>query len=407
VSRAFLARTAPLQAELRSALPTRPFAVRFWDGSTIEATEANAPTFIIRSPRALAHALRAPGELGIGRAYVAGLIEVDDMEAALDIVDTFEPPPLSLRQQVRLGLVVLRACGLTLPPRPPAAELRLRGERHTIARDRAAVRHHYDVGNEFFSLFLDRSMTYSCALFSRGATTLEEAQEAKLELVCTKLGLKPGERVLDVGCGWGSFAIHAAQHHGARVLGVTLAERQAELARERVREAGVADRVEIRIADYREVMEDPFDAIVSIGMVEHVGEERIDLYAARLASLLVPGGRLLNHGIAKLKDFDTPDEGPFSERFVFPDGVPLPLSRIELALERAGFVTRHMEGLPEDYAETLRHWIERFDGNYERAVELAGIERGRIWRLYLRAARMGFQTGWASIYQVLAHLPER
>jgi cyclopropane-fatty-acyl-phospholipid synthase len=381
--------------------------VRFWDGSTVEATEANAPTFVIRSPQALAHALRAPGELGIGRAYVAGLIEVDDMEAALDIVDTFEPPPLSLRQQARLALAVLRACGLTRPPRPPAAELRLRGERHTIARDRAAVRHHYDVGNEFFSLFLDRSMTYSCALFSRGATTLEEAQEAKLELVCTKLGLKEGERVLDVGCGWGSFAIHAAQHHGVRVLGVTLAERQAELARERVQEAGVADRVEIRIADYREVVEDPFDAIVSIGMVEHVGEERIDLYASRLASLLRPGGRLLNHGIAKLKDFDTPDEGPFSERFVFPDGVPLPLSRIELALERAGFVTRHVEGLPEDYAETLRHWIERFDGNYGRAVELAGVERGRIWRLYLRAARMGFQTGWASIYQVLAHLPER
>ncbi len=406
MSRALLARTAPLQRELRAALPQRPFAVRFWDGSLVEATEANAPTFVLRSPRALAHALRAPGELGIGRAYVAGLIEVDDMEAALGIVDTFEPPPLSLRQQARLGLAVARACGLTLPPRPPAAELRLRGERHTIARDRAAVRHHYDVGNEFFSLFLDRSMTYSCALFSRGATTLEEAQEAKLELVCTKLGLQEGERVLDVGCGWGSFAIHAARHHGVRVLGVTLAERQAELARERVREAGVADRVEIRIADYREVVEDPFDAIVSIGMVEHVGEERIDLYAERLAGLLVPGGRLLNHGIAKLKDFDTPDEGPFSERFVFPDGVPLPLSRIELALERAGFVTRHVEGLAEDYAETLRHWIERFDHNYERAVQLAGIERGRIWRLYLRAARMGFQTGWASIYQVLAQLPE-
>jgi cyclopropane-fatty-acyl-phospholipid synthase len=407
VSRALLARTAPLQHELRTAFPQRPFAVRFWDGSTVEATEANAPTFVLRSPRALAHALRAPGELGIGRAYVAGLIEVDDMEAALAIVDTFEPPPMSLRQQARLGLAALRACGLMLPPRPPAAELRLRGERHTIARDRAAVRHHYDVGNEFFSLFLDPSMTYSCALFSRGATTLEEAQEAKLELVCTKLGLEEGERVLDVGCGWGSFAIHAARHHGVRVLGVTLAERQAELARERVREAGVADRVEIRIADYREVVEDPFDAIVSIGMVEHVGEERIDLYAKRLAGLLVPGGRLLNHGIAKLKDFDTPDEGPFSERFVFPDGVPLPLSRIELALERAGFVTRHVEGLPEDYAETLRHWIEGFDRNYERAVQLAGIERARIWRLYLRAARMGFQTGWASIYQVLAHLPQR
>jgi cyclopropane-fatty-acyl-phospholipid synthase len=405
VSRALFARTAPLRRELDTALPKRPFAVRFWDGTEVEATVPGAPTFFFRSPVAMAHVLRAPGELGIGRAYVDGLVEVDDLEAALAIVDSFEPPALSLGQQARLGLAVLRACGLVRPPRPPAAELRLRGERHTIARDRAAVRHHYDAGNEFFALFLDRSMTYSCALFSRGAKTLEEAQEAKLELVCSKLGLEAEERVLDVGCGWGSFAIHAATRHGARVLGVTLSEPQAELARQRVRDAGVSDRVEIRVADYREVMEDPFDAIVSIGMVEHVGEERIDLYAQRLSSLLRPGGRLLNHGIAKLQDFDTPDEGPFSERFVFPDGVPLPLSRIELALERAGFVTRHVEGLPGDYAETLKHWIQRFDERYDEAVRLAGIERVRIWRLYLRAARMGFLTGWASIYQVLASKP--
>jgi cyclopropane-fatty-acyl-phospholipid synthase len=301
---------------------------------------------------------------------------------------------------------VVRATGLVIPPRPPEAELRLRGERHTLARDRRAVRYHYNAGNEFFALFLDRSMTYSCALFSRGATTLEEAQAAKLELVCTKLALQPGERVLDVGCGWGSFAIHAAKHHGAQVLGVTLSEPQAELGRERAEAEGVSDLVEIRVADYREVKEKPFDAIASIGMVEHVGEERIDLYAARLASLLRPGGRLLNHGIAKLQDFDAKDEGAFSERFVFPDGVPLPLSRIGLALERAGLVTRHVEGLPGDYAETLRYWIANYESKYERAVALAGAERARIWRLYLRAARLGFVTGWASIYQVLAHRPE-
>jgi cyclopropane-fatty-acyl-phospholipid synthase len=294
---------------------------------------------------------------------------------------------------------------VTAPPRRPTTELRLRGERHTIARDRRAVRHHYDVGNEFFALFLDRSMTYSCALFSRGATTLEEAQEQKLELVCSKLGIGDGDRVLDVGCGWGSFAIHAATRHGATVLGITLAERQAELARERVRAAGVADRVEIRVADYRELPDEPFAAITSIGMVEHVGEERIDEYAAKLAGLLGPGGRLLNHGIAKLKDFDTPDEGPFSERFVFPDGVPLPLSRIELALERSGLVTTHVEGLQADYAETLRHWTSRYEEHYDDAIRLAGVERARIWRLYLRAARLGFETGWASVYQVLAHKP--
>jgi cyclopropane-fatty-acyl-phospholipid synthase len=396
------ARTEPLRRELLIALPERPFSLQFWDGTVVPATEPGAPTFVFRSPQALAHVLRAPGELGIGRAYVAGLLEVDDIDAALRIVDTWEPPPLTLRQRAKLGLAIVRGCGLVRPPRAPASELRLRGERHSVGRDRRAVRHHYDVGNEFFALFLDESMTYSCACFSRGATTLEEAQETKLELVCTKLGLSEGARVLDVGCGWGSFALHAATRHGARVLGVTLSERQAELARERAREAGVADRVEIRVADYRELNEEPFDAIASIGMVEHVGEERIDLYAARLASLLRPGGWLLNHGIAKLQDFDTTDEGPFSERFVFPDGVPLPLSRIELALERAGLVTTHVEGFQPDYAETLRHWTRRYDDRYEDAVRIAGVERARVWRLYLRAARLGFETGWASIYQVLA-----
>ena len=400
-----LGRTEALRRQLRQAFPQRPFAIAFWDGTTVEATEPEAPTFTFRSPQAVAHVLRAPGELGLGRAYTAGLIEVDDLEGALQIVDTFEPPRLSLRQQAALGVALVRACGIVVPPRPPSIELRLRGERHTLARDRRAVRHHYDAGNDFFALFLDDSMTYSCALFSRGATTLEEAQEAKLDLVCRKLGLKAGERVLDVGCGWGSFAIHAATHYDVGVLGVTLSEPQVELARRRAAELGLQGRVEFRVADYRELSDGPFDAIASIGMVEHVGEERIDLYAQRLASLLAPGGRLLNHGISKLKDFDTSDEGAFSERFVFPDGVPLPLSRIQLALERTELVTRHVEGLPDDYAETLRHWIERFDARYEEAIRIAGIERARVWRLYLRAARLGFTTGWASVYQVLASKP--
>jgi cyclopropane-fatty-acyl-phospholipid synthase len=402
------AQTAALRRELAAALPRRPFAVRFWDGTEVPATEAPAPIFRVLSPRALAHVLRAPGELGLGRAYVAGLLEVEDLDAALRIVDTFEPPPLTLRRQAKLAIAVLRASGLVVPPRPPAAELRLRGERHSVNRDRRAVRHHYDVGNEFFALFLDESMTYSCAYFSGGAQTLEEAQEAKLELVCRKLRLSEGERVLDVGCGWGSFAIHAASRHGANVLGVTLSAPQVLLARERARAAGVDDRVEFRVADYRELGREgrePFDAISSIGMVEHVGEERIDVYAARLAGLLRPGGRLLNHGIAKLQDFDDEDEGAFSERFVFPDGVPLPLSRVQRALERAGLVTTHVEGLQADYARTTAIWIERFEERYDDAVRLAGEERARVWRLYLHAAHQGFETGWASIYQVLAHKP--
>ncbi len=395
--------TAPLRRALTSTLPSRPFGLRFWDGTAVPATEPDSPTLTFTTPQALAHALRAPGELGLGRAYVAGMIEVDDLEAALLMVDSFEPPPLSVRQRAELAFAVIRACGLVAPPPVPKAELRLRGARHTIARDRRAVQHHYDVGNEFFALFLDRSMTYSCAYWRGGATTLEEAQEAKLELVCKKLGLREDERILDVGCGWGSFVIHAALRHGVRAVGITLAEEQARLARERVREAGVADRVEIRLADYREVGDGPFDAIASIGMVEHVGIEQIDVYARRLHGLLKPGGRLLNHGIAKLKDLDTPDEGAFSERFVFPDGVPLPLSRVLHALERAEFTTTHVEGLQSDYARTIGYWIERFDARWEDAVRLAGIEHARIWRLYLRAARQGFETGWASVYQVLAH----
>jgi len=399
------ARTAPLRREIAAALPQRPFAIRFWDGTFVEATAPDAPTFSVRSPEALAHVIRAPGELGLGRAYVLGLIETDDMEKSLRVVDTFEAPRLSPAQMAKLGVALVRACGLVRPPRIPSSELRLTGERHTLGRDRRAVRYHYDAGNEFFALFLDASMTYSCAYFRGGAQTLQEAQQAKLGLVCTKLDLQPGERVLDVGCGWGSFAIHAAANYGVNVLGVTLSEQQVALGRQRVREAGLEDQIQLRVADYRELAGEQFDAISSIGMVEHVGEERIDLYMRTLSDLLRPGGRLLNHGIAKLMDFETKDEGAFSERFVFPDGVPLPLSRIAQAMERTGLVVRHVEGLPEDYAETLRYWIAAYEERYDEAVRLAGVERARAWRLYLRAARAGFTTGWASVYQVLASKP--
>ena len=399
------AHTAPLRREIAAALPQRPFAIRFWDGTFVEATAPDAPTFSVRSPEALAHVIRAPGELGLGRAYVLGLIETDDMEKSLRVVDTFEAPRLSPAQMAKLGVALVRACGLVRPPRIPSSELRLTGERHTLGRDRRAVRYHYDAGNEFFALFLDASMTYSCAYFRGGAQTLQEAQQAKLGLVCTKLDLQPGERVLDVGCGWGSFAIHAAANYGVNVLGVTLSEQQVALGRQRVREAGLEDQIQLRVADYRELAGEQFDAISSIGMVEHVGEERIDLYMRTLSDLLRPGGRLLNHGIAKLMDFETKDEGAFSERFVFPDGVPLPLSRIAQAMERTGLVVRHVEGLPEDYAETLRYWIAAYEERYDEAVRLAGVERARAWRLYLRAARAGFTTGWASVYQVLASKP--
>jgi cyclopropane-fatty-acyl-phospholipid synthase len=396
--------TEPLRAGLATALPDRPFSVNFWDGSTLASTNGNGgPVFRARSPRAVAHALRAPGQLGLSRAYVSGELEVDDLDAVLELLRDWSPPPIDAAARRRLLLGAVRAAGLTLPPRPPAVELRPRGRRHSAERDARAVRHHYDVANDFFALFLDASMTYSCAIFedpSRDGEPLESAQERKLETICRKLALTPGERVLDVGCGWGSFAIHAATRHGADVVGITLSEPQATLARERAAAAGVADLVEIRVADYRDMPGERFDAIASIGMVEHVGDVQIDAYAATLAGLLAPGGRLLNHGIARLRHGTSEEAGAFSERYVFPDAAPLPLSRVLLALERAGFIAEHVEGYAEHYARTLTHWAQRLDDHAAQGERLAGAERMRVWRLYLRAARSGFQTGFSSIYQV-------
>jgi cyclopropane-fatty-acyl-phospholipid synthase len=400
-----LARTGPLRRELARVLPARPFHLRFWDGNVLAATSPPAPEFFARSPVAVAHFLRSPNVLGLGRAYVAGELVVDDLDAAFLIVDDWEPPPIAAPDRARLTLAALAAAGLGAIPRRPGTELILRGRRHDIERDAAAVRYHYDVGNEFFALFLDDSMTYSCAIFSRGAETLEDAQREKLELVARKLDLRAGERVLDVGCGWGSFAIHAAAHHGVSVVGVTLSEPQAQLARRRVADAGQSDRVEIRVADYRAINEGQFDAIASIGMVEHVGESQIDRYASTLARLLRPGGRLLNHGIAVLRPDDDPTDDLFSNRYVFPDGEPLPLSRVQLALERAGLRTGHVEGFMKDYARTLGEWTERLERRIDEAERLAGPERTRVWRLYLRAARHGFDVGYTDVYQVLAHLP--
>jgi cyclopropane-fatty-acyl-phospholipid synthase len=393
------ASTAPLRREIESRIPERPFTIQFWDGTRLAATTSDGPTFYVRSPRAAAHALRAPGQLGLGRAYVSGDIEVDDMDAVIELLDSWKPPPLESSDKARLLMGAVRAAGITRPPRRPASELHPSGRRHTKERDARAVRHHYDVSNEFFSLFLDDSMTYSCAVFSRGAETLEAAQEEKLEMVCRKLELREGDRVLDVGCGWGSFPLWAATRHGAHVVGITLSPPQAEKARQRAEAAGVTDRVEVRVMDYRDLAgERSFSAIASIGMVEHVGGEQIDVYARTLAGLLEPGGRLLNHGIARLRHTD-PDAGPFSERYVFPDADPLHLSRVLLALERAGFVTRHVEEFGADYAETLRHWARRLDENLDEAIRLAGPQRVRVWRLYLRAARRGFESGFTSIYQ--------
>jgi cyclopropane-fatty-acyl-phospholipid synthase len=399
-----LAHPGPLRSALARSFPERPFTVEFWDGGRLESTTGAGPTFSVRSPEAIAHLIRAPGELGFGRAYVSGYLDVDDLDLVMEVIDAWRPQRVDGRRRLGLVLAALPALGLIRPPPVPAAELQPEGARHSKDRDARAVRHHYNVPSEFFALFLDESMTYSCALFSRGADTLEEAQEAKLELICHKLDLEPGGRVLDIGCGWGSFALHAAERHGVDVVGITLSEPQAEVARRRVREAGFGDRIEIRVMDYRDLGPERFDAVVSIGMVEHVGEAMIDVYAQRIADVLEPGGRVLNHGIAQLRP-SVKRGGPFSERYVFPDGEPLPVSRVLTAFERAGLEAVHVEALRGDYEETLRHWAERLDANLEEAERLAGPERLRVWRLYLRAARNGFLKNDITVYQVLCEAP--
>jgi cyclopropane-fatty-acyl-phospholipid synthase len=398
-------RTKPLAEAIERAFPDRPFEIELWDGTRVESTRPG-PTLRLRSPRVVGHLLRAPGELGLGRAYVYGDIETDDLDGVIALLGRWQAPSLGQLTRLRIAARALRAAGLQRPPKPPAAELRPRGSRHSKERDARAVRHHYDVSNEFFALFLDESMTYSCALFEEGTESLEQAQRAKLDLICRKLELNEGERFLDIGCGWGSLVIHAAREYGVSALGITLSEPQAELARVRARAAGVSERVEIKVMDYRDLGDEPFDAIASIGMVEHVGESQIDEYARLIAAALTPDGKVLNHGIVYVPPSDGAHHGgDFSRRYVFPDGELLNLSRMASAFERAGFEALHVENLHTDYAETLRHWTARFEQHLDEAERLAGPERVRVWRLYLRAARNAFETGNNSVYQLLCSRP--
>jgi cyclopropane-fatty-acyl-phospholipid synthase len=280
----------------------------------------------------------------------------------------------------------------------------LHGRRHSLRRDRSAVRHHYDVPTSFYRLVLGPSLVYSCAYFAAADEPLEQAQERKLELVCHKLGLEPGQRLLDVGCGWGSLLLHAARRHGVHAVGITLSESQAAEARARVAAAGLANRVQVYVADYRELHEAPFDAIASIGMVEHVGVELLGTYARRLVALVRPGGRILNHGIVRLSPAPRSDR-TFIARYVFPDGELHSLSAVLAAFEQAGLEPRDVEALREHYPLTLRAWGRNLDRNRAAAVAEAGSERERVWRLYMAGAALAFERGEIGIFQTLAVRP--
>ncbi len=381
-----------------------PLYVEFWDGSSWGPSDASA-RLCVRSPDALRRITQAPGELGFGRAYVAGDLDVEgDIYNALALRDIRSDFALTIAEKLSLlrSAIAIGAFGLRRIA-PPPEEARLRGRLHSRTRDAAAIAHHYDVSNDFYRMVLGPTLTYSCAYFASPENTLEDAQRDKHELVCRKLRLKEGERLLDVGCGWGTFAIHAATRHGARVVGVTLSRAQADLAAKRVADAGVADRVEIRVQDERDVSDEPFDAIASIGMYEHVGAARLEEYFAHLYELLRPQGRLLNHGISRPAG-GKPELGPrsFIGSYVFPDGELHEVGNVVSSMQSTGFEVRDVESLREHYALTLRSWVSNLERNREAALTHVSEGRYRVWRLYMAASAMNFEAGRTQVHQVLA-----
>jgi cyclopropane-fatty-acyl-phospholipid synthase len=375
-------------------------AVRMFDGSRAGPADAEV-TIDVRSPRALRYVATAPGSLGLARAYVAGELDVDgDLYVALAHL-AGQDFALPVRRKVAL-LRELGGVRLLRPPQRPTQEVHLRGRRHSKARDQEAIAHHYDVSNRFYGWLLGPSMTYTCAVYPTASATLEQAQYAKHDLVARKLGLRPGMRLLDVGCGWGGMVMHAAREYGVRALGVTLSRRQAEWAQKAIAEAGLGELAEVRHLDYRDVDQEPYDAISSIGLTEHIGLAQLPGYARSLHDRLRPGGRLLNHSITLPSNKDTVVRQGFINRYVFPDGELTGVGRIASVIQDTGFEVRHVEDLREHYALTTAAWSANLDAHWDEAVAEVGAATARVWRLYLAGVRLGFEHNQIQLHQVLA-----
>jgi cyclopropane-fatty-acyl-phospholipid synthase len=404
-----------------------PFRVEAYDGSVAEPTvvsRANSVTLKILSRDAISRILTHPGELGLARAYVAGDIDVD---GDLDPIFDLKLPALRHLLNARNIRSLLSVVGTSAirPLAPPSVEARPRGVMHSKNRDRQSVTHHYDVSNRFYEMVLGPSMTYSCAVFASPDDTLEQAQARKVDLVARKLDLQPGMRLLDVGCGWGAMAIHAARHYGASVVGVTLSEPQCRYATEQAKLAGVSELVEFRLQDFRDVKDGPFDAVSSIGMSEHVGRKSLPNYSQIIWDQLKPGGRFLNHAIGRPVSYDEDPQpsqvselsrqmqialgmrGPsktgsaFIDRYVFPDGELHEVGTMVSMFQAHGFEVRHVESLREHYALTLRRWVDNLVKRFDEAAEEVGVERARVWRLYMAGSAVGFERHHLEIHQIL------
>ncbi|WP_102125662.1 SAM-dependent methyltransferase [Deinococcus planocerae] len=412
------ARTRPSEAQLKeaavrvftAALPApRPFAVRLWDGNELPGAQTPpAARLVLNSPESLGRMLRLPLDVALGEAYLRGDFDIEgDFGRVVGLADTLNPQFSPAQVASLLRDVSLLRRGVSA--RPPTPLARLHGESHSRERDRQAVQAHYDVSNDFYRLWLDTRMVYSCAYFPRGTETLDEAQEAKLELICRKLRLKGGERLLDLGCGWGGLAIYAAQRYGVRVLGVTLSEAQLHEGRARVKAAGLSHLVTLELRDYRDVTGE-FDKIASVGMAEHVGRRNMPEYFAAAHRVLKPGGLMMNHAIAdglgQARVSNLIQSGNFARRYVFPDGELLPIWETLKYVDAALFEVRDVENLREHYARTTALWARRLEARGDEALAALGEERYRLWRIYLNACGYYFSAGHLSIFQTLLAKPD-
>lgn len=383
-----------------------PVRLEAWDGSI--AGPAEGPGVRINSPRALTRLLWSPGELGLAQAYVTGEIEVEgDLETGLDRVWATarrpgvraRPGPVAVARAVgrlrRSGVIGRR-------PPAPASQARVRGKLHSLARDRRAISHHYDLSNRFYELILDDSMAYSCAWYAEPDFTLEQAQAAKLDLVCRKLELAPGSTLLDIGCGWGSLSLHAAEHFGAEVTAVTISAEQRSFVARRVAERGLEDSVDVRLEDYRETT-GQFDAVSSIEMGEHVGKAAYPGFVEILHDRVRPGGRVLIQQMSRRGKH--PGGGPFIESFIAPDMHMRPVGETIGLLEAGGLEVRDVQALREHYVRTVHHWIERFEANRAALEQLVPDEVIRVWRLYLTGGAMAFRDGRMGVDQILSVRP--
>jgi len=377
--------------------------VQLWDGTVLGNSQQSSVTLMLNHPGALREMLLPGTEVGMGEAYLYDDIDIEgNAEDIFGLADSLMEELGGITKKLKL-FGKLRQLPESLDRLPlHRGPAHLGGKRHSIERDREAVTYHYNVSNDFYSLFLDKEMVYSCAYFLTPEDSLDQAQEQKLELICRKLRLRPGQRLLDIGCGWGGLIIWAVQHYGVDATGITLSQPQAEYANKRIAELGIGDRCRVQVIDYREVAEDaPYDALVSVGMFEHVGEQMLADYFNKAYRLLRPRGVFLNHGISSTKLEQRNEKGDFSDAYVFPDGELVQIHRTIARAEEANFETRDVESLREHYSLTLHRWMERLERNHERALEFVDEGTYRVWRLFLAGSIHGFDVRRQNLYQTL------